>query len=735
MKYIASQDLTEGELKRWATPRRLACASFYFWSGGSRLYKSMEGLLRSLLYQVFKSDSRLITKFCPRRAEIHQLLGRYSIPWTIDELEDTILQVPDDEEVKLFFLIDGLDECIDNHENLVRFLNQLTKKGNVKLCISSRPWQDFEDSYKDGPHLNLHELTIPDIRHFVDAKLNRSRGFADLKKRDKEFANSLVEEITLKSQGVFIWVQFVVRSILIDLKDGSLIEVINGRLRELPEDLEELFQKLLDMVEPSYKEVAHQIFRLVQASHAPMTLLTLSFAHEDGQASSVSKFGSRKLSLDEKEGRCNMMRRRLNSHCKGLLEVVPGSVGEADYLDLDDPNTGDSDPIEALNDPTVDDVAKRVHSLTRCTVQYMHRTVKDFLEKPTIWKSFNAVIAARSFDPFAALSRASLIQLMTMDLDTSTPKFFWGMVGDVLYYAALSEIESGKPLISELDELDKAADATARKSWLRGNPGNLIQRHMGTAIQGQKVPNRIQSQNEQRLHWSAIQATGGSTHSFLCLAVQYSLCFYVQAKLEAGSRVEQPKDSRSLLDCAIRDPKLIGTLEPPPLRFDRRLSMIKLLLAHGDDPNKVDALHASPWMYLESQIKNSNGPKRPKERRYSRVFVARSPMTPTKPQHSASPERLDFWISAAELFVENGANCWTADYKSLTEVFESFDKDRAMALKKSMKTRRFRPLQIWNLSIRRKSNGSTKVREENNSAGDKSAPDIIVLQVDNSATT
>ncbi|KAF2472313.1 uncharacterized protein BDR25DRAFT_366286 [Lindgomyces ingoldianus] len=704
VKYIASHEQTEHELRRWAGETPLVQASFYFWSGGSDVYKSRESLLKALLVQIFKTRTELIPRYCPRRAEIHRLFGSFPISWGLGELDDVIQKLVQDKSTQFFFLIDGLDECIDNHEELVSSLQELANNKNVKICLSSRPWPDFEDAFKDGPHLMLHELTEPDIKHYVQSKLDGSSGFAELKMRDSSFAGRLVDEITKKSQGVFLWVQFVVRAILSDLRNRKRIEILESRLQELPEELEDLFQTLIDMVEDDLKEDAYELFELNRAAHAPITLLTLSFAHEEGKSlgggksSSVTKFRREKLGLQEKEGRCRIMKGRLMSHCKGLLEVVASSGTVAEDDSNDSALEADNLVNPAPNISEEDELAVRVETLATCTVHYMHRTVKDFLKKPNIWKAFNSVIASSSFDPYAALCRASIIHLKTFDINVMRTRIFWAAVTDSLHYAALSEIESQNALVTELDELDKVADEIARMPWPKEPSGNIIKQHIGIPHPTQKVPQKVQNRLEASSHWSAAQARGGSKHSFLCLTAQYSLCSYVKKKIEQGTPIEQVPESRSLLDCVIRDYNRVSDQKPPPIDYPHRIRMIELLLEYGDDPHRIDSYRGTPWMHLQGQIKSASNQQSPKlhERRNSKALLSRRSQPTRPPTSRIDPQKLDFWFSTAELFVKYRPNCWGVDIKGVTGgALKEFDEERAAALEKAMKKTRRSLSQIW----------------------------------------
>lgn len=724
VKFIANEEQTNQQLQEWAQGNTLVRACFYFWSAGSRLYKTREGLLRSLLFQIFREHGDMTTLYCPRRAQVHRLFGSYPLPWTIDELEEAIVKVLQANGTKFFFLIDGLDECAEDHDDLVRFMRHLTEGKNVKMCISSRPWAEFEDSYQDAPHLKVHERTSDGVRHFVQCHLSQSRGFGELRKRDEIFADSLVESIAEKSQGVFLWVQFVVRAILIDLKHGNRIEILRGRLKELPEDLEELFQKLIDMIEDSYKEDAYQIFQLIGAVHTPITLLALSFAHEDGRSSDVSNYPYEPLSRDQIEGRCSQMQRRLMSHCKGLLEVVP-VVNEAQSNTSPDGNLdGSAGPARCASSRSHNDEASKVGTHAACTVQYMHRTVKDFLKKRGIWKSFAHIISASSFDPYAALSRASLIGLKTASIETMTTDLFWEAVSNTLHYATLSGVEANTSLAAELDELDRTADKIARMPWPKEPSGNLIKRHMGIPHPHQRVPRRVQGHNEACSHWSAAQAKGGSQHSFLCMAVQFGLSSYVEEKLKSGAQVEQSPRSRSLLDCAVRDHVKLSELpRAPPVGFDQRLSMIKMLLEQGDDPNRVDAYRGTPWMHLEAEIKASliGASKPARERRYSRVFLPRQAQSTVQRQPALDASKAAFLLSSAELFVKYRASCWGVDIKGVTEALGRVDEQRATALGRAMKTRRLSLSHLWSSSGRRKGQIVVHVVEVSQTSDDDKA--------------
>ena len=63
MKHICDHSRKLELLREWSTNRRLLTPTFFFWNAGSRLQKSIDGLLRSLLYQMLKGCHDLVECF------------------------------------------------------------------------------------------------------------------------------------------------------------------------------------------------------------------------------------------------------------------------------------------------------------------------------------------------------------------------------------------------------------------------------------------------------------------------------------------------------------------------------------------------------------------------------------------------------------------------------------------------------------------------------------------------
>lgn len=107
--------------------------------------------------------------------------------------------------MQILFFIDGLDEFDGKHIDFCESLLSMAGSPSLKLCVSSRPWNIFEESFgKDERRkIYIHELTRRDITEYVHDWLHRHprwRGMGSETAR----AHALVSAITEKAQGVFL---------------------------------------------------------------------------------------------------------------------------------------------------------------------------------------------------------------------------------------------------------------------------------------------------------------------------------------------------------------------------------------------------------------------------------------------------------------------------------------------------------------------------------------------------
>jgi hypothetical protein len=143
------------------------------------------------------------------------------------------------------------------------------------------------------------------------------------------------------------------------LTDGERLSDLQRRLDSLPTDLENLFWSILKSV--NYERIS-QLLQIVRASPDSISILELSYADEE-DPEFVFKMPTTPLPITILASRSELMRRRLNACCKGLLE------------------------------PQID----KTNFFAHTKVGYLHRTVKDFIQKPDVWDNL-VTATGSSFD-------------------------------------------------------------------------------------------------------------------------------------------------------------------------------------------------------------------------------------------------------------------------------------------------------------------------------------------------
>jgi hypothetical protein len=212
------------------------------------MQQSREGLTQTILYQSLSLVSELIPLVVPRRWAFYHFLGSdidaQPLDWTLDELQESFerLAVLNHKSVKLFFLIDGLDEFTGSHDELVRWIRDVVAHHQVKLCLQSAV-DMFSDAFEQEPSLTMQDLTKLDISEYINSKFSQSPAFRDLRSVFPTQAENLLAEIQNKAQGVFLWVALVVKSLVQMLVDEPSLLSLQNTLATLPEDIMDLYDR------------------------------------------------------------------------------------------------------------------------------------------------------------------------------------------------------------------------------------------------------------------------------------------------------------------------------------------------------------------------------------------------------------------------------------------------------------------------------------------------------------
>jgi hypothetical protein len=327
-------------------------------------------------------------------------------------------------KVKFCFFIDGLDEYEGKPGDIIRLIELLKSTLQVKICVSSRPWNEFEKDFGQdrSKKLYMQDLTRGDIELYVRDILENDVGFQELKQRDSHCLD-LIQDVVDAAKGVFLWVFLVVRSLLEGLTNADRIVDLQRRLRLLPTDLNEYFERILFTVDNFYRKQTAQMFRVTLAAYDTLPSLCYWFVDQE-DPSLMEKLEVGPLSGEATSDRLKQIQKRLNACCKGLLEAQ--TMGPW-YLKVD----------------------------------FLHRTVRDFLLLPKMQQMLDKW-AGEGFDANVAICEATVCLIKT------TPQYnaYFGIPGPVFgllctffNHIGVLEEDTKYPITIEvrlLDELDKA---------------------------------------------------------------------------------------------------------------------------------------------------------------------------------------------------------------------------------------------------------------------------------------
>ncbi|CAJ0548545.1 Ff.00g021580.m01.CDS01 [Fusarium sp. VM40] len=401
MKYLLSQSRMLELLTKWACGSSIVLASFFFYALGRPEQKSQSGLLRSLLYQLLKED--------PDSIEI-TLPNMWQEACTNTDRDPLKLSVPSIAEMatalshycascnaskKFFFMMDGADEYEGGDLDAIKFITDLGAFPNVKILVSSRPHPAYVAAFEHTARLNLPDLTRSDIASYISESIATHPYLITLSEIQPNVVEELIEELVSKASGVFLWVVLACRSVVEGCNDYCSFSDLQTRIDELPREVEDLLQHMLNKVRPAWRTEAIKLLNIVYTNKCnndfeSIPTIGLHFAYEQGLQVTEESVRERldKIPSQQITARCQIMEGLLRSRCCGLLEV---QRAEASFSSLN----------FCVCNP---EVFQPHDSLRDSEVVFMHRTVYELLTQPRAWQEDYVVFQNITLNSHAILS-------------------------------------------------------------------------------------------------------------------------------------------------------------------------------------------------------------------------------------------------------------------------------------------------------------------------------------------
>ncbi|KAF8244838.1 hypothetical protein K440DRAFT_604587, partial [Wilcoxina mikolae CBS 423.85] len=178
--------------------------------------------------------------------------------------------------VKLFrkvgrtrIIVDALDECSPGvRGDILKTLLEIQQKGNINILVTSREEVDIKHIYGELDEVKVcikieAESNSEDIASFVKGQIERDFKLARLKEAMKE---EVATTITSGANGMFRWAKCSLDHIARLRNDRA----IKQALKTLPPGLNETYDRILDTISDTDKELAMRVFIWLACSRRPM---------------------------------------------------------------------------------------------------------------------------------------------------------------------------------------------------------------------------------------------------------------------------------------------------------------------------------------------------------------------------------------------------------------------------------------------------------------------------------
>ena len=515
MKMLSNSPRTREILRTWSVSNKLVISSTFFWSSGYPMQRSQLGFLQSLLYQVLRHFPEQVPTLCPRRWRKASQPEEFD-PWTKSELVEILTSITANQDLaaRYCFFIDGLDECEGEHYELVQMLARIGQPSAVKICVSSRPWNVFRKAFGHAPErrLILQDLTTNDMDRYIRDKLEADDQFRILAASDSS-AHLFPREIRKRAKGVFLWVFLVVRSLLRGLTEDDDMAMLRERFRDIPDDLETYFKRMIGAVDKVYDRYMARSLLLACTADGPLPLSSYYYVDVDQRNHQFALQAAHEPYTHETFFSMKKnVENRISKWCRDLLEISAGQES----------STTTPDPIFQFQ------------------VDFLHRTVRDFLVTGTM-QGYLEDRTGSNFRPEATLSRIFLVHAKTIPLSFQDRRWDGGghfqyAAGNMMYYTWKHELKYSEPmpdLIHELDRIGKIVHPPSHKaSWA-----------------GERIPKPYTAGSQASSSWSPIWDEGkrlapedlvsSGLHrrrDLIAYAVEFDLQIFVKETLHKDSR-------------------------------------------------------------------------------------------------------------------------------------------------------------------------------------------------------
>ncbi|KAK1987242.1 WD40-repeat-containing domain protein [Colletotrichum cereale] len=284
--------------------------SYFFCQAAEPHLNNATAVVRGLIYQILDRAPSLIGIVRKKYEHAGKSLFEDANSWdALSEMLFSILEEPSLENT--YLVIDALDECESNLNQLLHLIVQLSTSSRAKLVVSSRNWPDIEDALADATQkirlcLELNEQSISAaVDEYIQYKVDQ---LMRSKRYNCETRDAVKQHLMSNANDTFLWVALVCQ----ELADPKVRRWhTRAKLLSFPSGLNALYARMMDRVFNSDDaDICREVLCLVSITHRPLSLVELA-----SLADSLEYYADDAGSLEE-----------IVSTCGSLLTLREGFV-------------------------------------------------------------------------------------------------------------------------------------------------------------------------------------------------------------------------------------------------------------------------------------------------------------------------------------------------------------------------------------------------------------------------
>ncbi|KAI9878142.1 MAG: hypothetical protein M1830_001788 [Pleopsidium flavum] len=408
------------------------CNLFYFYFDFSDSKKQATiGLVRSVLSQLISQTGAIPDEI----KKLYKETGRGNQQSGLESLIATLLSVLKSRH-ETYLILDALDECSER-ESLLGLLSDLRgpRSGNVHILTTSRREYDIElvlGNIADESICIQSAVVDADIKKYVQSCL-----VADpkLSKWPVIVKDEIEDALVKGSHGMFRWVVCQIDV----LRRCRKLPLLRQRLRELPNTIDETYDRILLNIPEDDQQAAHATLQWLAFSQRPMTLGEISEA----------------IAVDTRQQCFDVENRFLDAH--SILEICSSMVTISE--------SGKKYKYGHTQSVVADEMRE---------LQLAHYSVKEYIVSERIRSGRAKAFAVVEAQAHEYMAEASLVYLLSFDKPDSLYKGVWNLFPFLdyaaRYWSKHSQTVTGEAGQQVLDLTRSLLDAENNKcfvNWLR----------------------------------------------------------------------------------------------------------------------------------------------------------------------------------------------------------------------------------------------------------------------------